>query len=527
MAVTDLLKTAGYIANRAANPFNPAGVLSTFDRLKGLGKKPTPVGFEPLNPEAAAIQQKRLATNAAGPLPLPSPVAAPASQRISIKPRPIQQPTVGVQAPVDPATQQLQQEAANLAQYGSAVAPNQPVAAPQQAPAAQGQSDEEQPTYTPTPSVSIGDAYRQSYEQLGLGSIQGQIEVVGKDLEELQNKKIDEISLVNENPWLTEGQRQDRVNAVERRYQQREANLMNRLQLFQSTFEQGREEARFLTQEQLRQQERQQDIEADMFVRSLDMAEKRSEAERKLAEQGNEILSVADARELGVPYGTTAKEARELGVVPQEKIQGGIVGEYQFYAQQEEKSGRQPLTFDEYQTRDANRKLRAASGSGGTGDLGKLLTVEEALKLGVPYGTTKGEAVGRFATGASGEAAKLQGIVQTLPTEINQLRSIMASADRGKLAKILAGLEPATNRLIDQVADKVGRLRSGGAINKDEENRFKGQIIRKSDLITGDTSSAVSALDGLAEEARQVAQGIRVGSNNQSQGQGGDPLGVR
>lgn len=433
--------------------------------------------------------------------------------------QPVASPRIGAsmptpaipQAPADPnalARQRLEQEAQNLGRTGSAFVPASPVApqpSPTQTTTDQGLDEETLPELQAAPRFA--DVYRGVYDQLGLGDIRSQIEKSGNDLQELQDKKVDEISLVNENPWLTEGQRQDRVNAINRKYEQRESNLVNRLQLFQSTFEQGRQEAQFIAQQQA--QEQRADLE---FQRGL--IESEMDARRKLQAAGDEVLSVADATSLGVPFGTTIAEARRMGITPEaeQELESGMVGEYQFYERQERAAGREPLSFDEYQTRDANRKLRAASAAGGRvgGDLTKLLSVEEALKLGVPYGTTKGQAVGLYVSGASGEAAKLRGIVNTLPSEIEQLRSILTGAGRVKMAEILSGADAATGRLIDQVADKVGRLRSGGAINKDEENRFKAQLLRKADLITGNTASALNALNGLEQEASQVAQGIRV-----------------
>lgn len=261
-------------------------------------------------------------------------------------------------ATVDPATLQLQQEAANLAKYGSAIAPTAPTelsSTPSpEAPTNYGESTAQEGDVLPA-TPRFADTYRNIYDQLGLGDIRSQLESTGTQLQELQDKKVDEISLVNENPWLTEGQRQDRVNAIGKRYEQKESNLMNRIQLFQSTFEQGRQEAQFIASQTAQEQRA-----------NTEFLEKRFEAEQKLREKGNEVLSVDDARALGVPYGTTVSEARKLGVTPQaeEKLGAGIVGEYQFYQQQEANAGRQPLSFDDYQTRDANRKAQANASSG-------------------------------------------------------------------------------------------------------------------------------------------------------------------
>lgn len=46
------------------------------------------------------------------------------------------------------------------------------------------------------------------------------------------------------------------------------------------------------------------------------------------------------------------------------EYQSGIVGEYKFYADSERQAGRVPMTFDEYQTKDANRKAQQLAANG-------------------------------------------------------------------------------------------------------------------------------------------------------------------
>ena len=48
-----------------------------------------------------------------------------------------------------------------------------------------------------------------------------------------------------------------------------------------------------------------------------------------------------------------------------EKYGSGVIGEYNFYVEQEQNAGRTPLGFDAYQTQDANRKAIANSVAGG------------------------------------------------------------------------------------------------------------------------------------------------------------------
>lgn len=186
------------------------------------------------------------------------------------------------------------------------------------------------------------------------------------------------------------------------------------------------------------------------------------------------------------------------------------VQEYQFYAQQERTLGRAPLSFNDFQTLEANRKARAIGGGGGRDDMSKLLSITEASLFGVPYGTTREEAIGLNASKAlSGEASKLKGIVDTLPSEVEKLKLAFEKDYKGSLRGIVTKTDRRLVKLVDNVADKVGRLRSGGAINRDEEKRFKRQIASLPDLAFGTKADAISALDGILAESETVKRGIR------------------
>ncbi len=76
----------------------------------------------------------------------------------------------------------------------------------------------------------------------------------------------------------------------------------------------------------------------------------------------------------------TAKEVGDTiaSLIKNQSYPGGIVGEYQFYSDQEKNSGRIPLSFNDYQTLDANRKASIArAGVGASGlDSGTLSKVQ-------------------------------------------------------------------------------------------------------------------------------------------------------
>lgn len=121
----------------------------------------------------------------------------------------------------------------------------------------------------------------------------------------------------------------------------------------------------------------------------------------------------------------------------------------------------------------------------------------------------------------SGDAAKVLTIAQTMVPEIQRLKEAFNNDYKGAILGISTGTNRELSKLVDNIADKIGRLRSGGAINKDEEARFKNQIVSLKDLAFGDSAGAIKALDALITEANSVASGIRGGASIQN-----DPLGL-
>lgn len=120
----------------------------------------------------------------------------------------------------------------------------------------------------------------------------------------------------------------------------------------------------------------------------------------------------------------------------------------------------------------------------------------------------------------SGDAAKVLAIASSLPSDIEQLKSAIKANPRAAITGMLTGTDTNLARLLDSTADKVGRLRSGGAINTDEANSFKSQVARWMDVVQGDPNAAVAALDRIISEANGIAQSMTSGNSTNSSGQG-------
>jgi CHAP domain. len=153
----------------------------------------------------------------------------------------------------------------------------------------------------------------------------------------------------------------------------------------------------------------------------------------------------------------------------QKSYQAGIVGEYQFYADQERKAGREPLSFSAYQNEDANRKERAAR----AGDIlttkdrlnaqqslrkefNGLQTVKDFNDVKSSYNRVKSaydEALAKGSDDKSKSAAD-----QVLITSFNKLIDPGSTVREGEYARSTAG-----QSLLAQLKGKAEAALSGGS----------------------------------------------------------------
>lgn len=109
----------------------------------------------------------------------------------------------------------------------------------------------------------------------------------------------------------------------------------------------------------------------------------------------------------------------------------------------------------------------------------------------------------------SGEASKVFAIAQSMPASIERIRQAVKGNLRGFVGGVQTGIDTDMARVVDDLADKVGRIRSGGAINKDEAASFKAQLVRTMDALKNDPAGILAALDRIEEEARSIQSSIR------------------
>jgi len=117
---------------------------------------------------------------------------------------------------------------------------------------------------------------------------------------------------------------------------------------------------------------RQAAIQAQPLQKQLELLQAQRQVKAEMAKAASEYYKPKETeyKPITIGAGETLIDPKTGKVIYQgapkeesisEKYGPGIIGEYNFYAEQEKKLGREPLTFDEYQTRDANRKIKAAT----------------------------------------------------------------------------------------------------------------------------------------------------------------------
>jgi hypothetical protein len=159
---------------------------------------------------------------------------------------------------------------------------------------------------------------------------------------------------------------------------------------------------------------------------------------------------------------------------------------------------------------DKGAALKAMGGYG-VDELDRQLKKAQLSKIYADIAESKRQAEKGKLKPLSGEAAKVLSISTTLPKDIEKIKTKLGTTPESYQRAIrgyLFGTDRELVRLINNAADKVGRLRSGGAINKDEEIRFKQQFASAPDLAFGTLNIASNGLDGIVVEANLVSDGI-------------------
>ncbi len=166
------------------------------------------------------------------------------------------------------------------------------------------------PSELQSPQSSFSDTYQQVYENLGLQDIKDQYDLFSKEYGDLQDEKREKINSINNDPWLTEGVRIDRLRKLDADYELRESNALSKIKLMETMYENGRQDAQFVTGGIMDQYNKSQALTQDIIMKAIDIAESRSQSEKDLL--GDQAASVINLIETYPDAGIKTTDSLEV-----------------------------------------------------------------------------------------------------------------------------------------------------------------------------------------------------------------------
>jgi hypothetical protein len=147
----------------------------------------------------------------------------------------------------------------------------------------------------PDPKTSplnvASDLFKQGLESFGLNDVKDEINKAIKEQTDLENKKADEASEVNANPWLTEGERINRLKKVDEKYETKLDILINKQKLYQAQYDSGLDQVQWQVGQTMQAYNNAQQDNNDIFKQALSIAEKEVAANNALAKNDENLAA--------------------------------------------------------------------------------------------------------------------------------------------------------------------------------------------------------------------------------------------
>ena len=117
--------------------------------------------------------------------------------------------------------------------------------------------------------------YTDLTEKLGLNSLKTSIDDSTKQLQDLKDRKAQEINDINNNPWIPEERRVNKISSLDAKYTSLEKNITDTLTLKQKQYDSAVQETQFMAKMMVDQQQADRTYELDAQKFSADLAEQK------------------------------------------------------------------------------------------------------------------------------------------------------------------------------------------------------------------------------------------------------------
>ena len=168
--------------------------------------------------------------------------------------------------------------------------------------------------FNDNPLQAFSDLYKSLFASFGLSSFKDQMDSIQKELKGVDDKHAEKVALINENPWISEGLRAKKVSAAEESYNTQKGSLVDRAQLFNTKYEQGLDQVKFLSQTALGAYYSDRTLDQNLVLKQMDLAQRQAEVETKgeSSPRGNK-LTLAEATKFGLPTSLVGMTEEQIG----------------------------------------------------------------------------------------------------------------------------------------------------------------------------------------------------------------------
>lgn len=142
-----------------------------------------------------------------------------------------------------------------------------------------------------SPLNIAADLFKQGLESFGLNDLKTHISSLIKEQTDLGNKQADEVSTVNANPWLTEGERLEKIAHIGDKYSSKLDVLTHQQSLFESDYKTGLDQVQWQVGQAVSAYNSAATANEKIFSEALSIAEKQIDAKNALKEKQIEAAS--------------------------------------------------------------------------------------------------------------------------------------------------------------------------------------------------------------------------------------------
>lgn len=197
------------------------------------------------------------------------------------------------------------------------------------------------------PAQTTVDAYNEFYKLSGLDEVKNKVSALDEQIAQRRRDLVTATGELQNNPWLSQATRTGRLRILNELANADINNLTEQRKQYMDQYNNGVSKVEDYVKRVVYDRGQEQNLNVDKLNYLLNEAERQDKAAQ------------------------SASKAKALRYVPDylqskadnsSQFNSGSIQEYRYYEQQERKAGRVPMSYNDYQTMDANRKARAAGG---------------------------------------------------------------------------------------------------------------------------------------------------------------------